>query len=101
MPFDSKISGDKFRRGLIIDKRRGNIIKIDRHKYVRKVYHGLEELSTQTRKSTYSQQVASFTENHYVNIDTIFLLVGKCIFPLIKLLLEVSPDRCCSVCSFG
>ena len=38
---DFKYSADSFRRGLIIDRARGNVIKIDRHKYVRKVYHAL------------------------------------------------------------
>ena len=33
---------ERFRRGLIIDKKRGNVLKIDRHKYVRKVFHGTE-----------------------------------------------------------
>ena len=28
-------------RGLTIDKKRGNILKIDRHKYVKLAYHGL------------------------------------------------------------
>jgi len=34
---DFKYSADSFRRGLIIDRARGNVIKVDRHKYVRKV----------------------------------------------------------------
>jgi HAD superfamily 5'-nucleotidase-like hydrolase len=76
-----KYDKDAFRRGLIIDKNRGNILKIDRHKYVRKVYHGLShELSTDERKKTYGQQVASFTESNYVNIDTLFLLIDAILF---------------------
>lgn len=68
---------DRFRRGLIIDKKRGNVIKIDRHKYVRTVFHGLRELSSDEKKNIYSKQFSSFKESTYVNIDTIFLLVGK------------------------
>jgi hypothetical protein len=32
--------GTSFRRGLVIDKERGNVIKMDRHKYVRQVRKG-------------------------------------------------------------
>lgn len=85
-------SADKFRRGLIIDKRRGNIIKIDRHKYVRKVYHGLEEVTAAIRKSIYSQQVASFTESHYANIDTMFLLVDAVLFTYLVDFHDRHPD---------
>ena len=38
------------RRGLIIDKRLGNIIKVDRHKYCRVAYHGSRRLNTEQRK---------------------------------------------------
>ncbi|RYH29483.1 hypothetical protein EON65_08305 [archaeon] len=69
-------SCDKFRRGLIIDKQRGNVLKVDRHKYPRKVYHGLQEVSSKERHK-YRGHVTTFAESNYVNIDTIFLLVGK------------------------
>ena len=41
-------------RGLTIDKQRGNILKIDRHKYVKVAYHGFRELSRQERRAVYS-----------------------------------------------
>lgn len=70
-----------FRRGLIIDKKRGNVLKIDRHKYVRKAYHGLsQEISSKDRKEIYSKQVATFTESNYVNIDTLFHPVDAVLF---------------------
>ncbi|KAH8061169.1 5'-nucleotidase [Aureococcus anophagefferens] len=37
-------------RGLVIDKRHGNILKMDRHKYVRVAFHGTRELSPDERK---------------------------------------------------
>ncbi len=74
---------DRFRRGLIIDKKRGNVIKIDRHKYVRTVYHGLRELSSDEKKNIYSKQFSSFKESTYANIDTIFLLVGKSVLMIL------------------
>lgn len=40
-------------RGLTIDKVRGNVLKIDRHKYVKIAYHGFREMDAQQRDSTY------------------------------------------------
>jgi len=72
-------SVDSARRGLIIDKSKGNILKVDRHKYVRKVFHGLTEMSPEDRKHNYLSafsQMPTFTESNFVNIDTSFLFIG-------------------------
>ena len=37
-------------RGLVIDKKRGNLIKLDTHKYVEVAYHGLTEIPREKRK---------------------------------------------------
>ncbi len=67
--------------GLIIDIKRGNFLKVDRHKYVRKAYHGLDELTASERKSVYSKEVTTFTtDSNYVNIDTLFLLIDALLF---------------------
>ena len=73
----------KFQRGLLIDKQRGNIIKIDRHKYVRKAFHGSKELTREERKNTYHSsfgQSVQFSESNFVNIDTIFLVIDAMLF---------------------
>jgi 5'-nucleotidase len=76
--FNFKYDGTAFRRGLIIDKKRGNILQVDRHKYVRKAYHGMTyEIPSKERKAIYSKQVTSFTENNFVNIDTLFHPIGE------------------------
>lgn len=41
-------------RGLTIDKKRGNILKIDRHKYVKLAYHGFAPLTQEQRLGTYN-----------------------------------------------
>ena len=64
----------RWTRGLIMDTLRGNFLKIDRHKYVRVAYHGLERMSSTTRKLLYSRtfnKVMSFSEKHFVNMDTL------------------------------
>jgi len=70
-------------RGLIIDTQRGNFLKIDRHKYVRVAYHGFDPISSTTRKFIYSRTfnvVPSFSEKHFVNMDTLFQLVDAHLF---------------------
>lgn len=46
-------------RGLIIDKKRGNILKMDRHKYVKMAFHGFNKLSREERLATYALQRVS------------------------------------------
>lgn len=41
-------------RGLTIDKKRGNILKIDRHKYVKLAHHGFAPLTHEQRLSVYN-----------------------------------------------
>jgi len=72
-----------FRRGLVIDKERGNVIKMDRHKYVRQAYHGFSPLAPAVRKELYmasSEHIPLYTESTFVNIDTLFLLVDAYLF---------------------
>ena len=46
-------------RGLIIDKKRGNVLKMDRHKYVKIAFHGFKQLSREERLATYALQRVS------------------------------------------
>lgn len=73
----------RFRRGLVLDKRRGNIIKMDRYKYVRVAYHGSRQLSKSERQAVYREnldQQPSYTGREYVNCDTLFHLVDAALF---------------------
>ena len=63
-------------RGLVVDKQRGNILKLDRHKNVRQAMHGFKELDEAHRHSIYNKDVLSYSENTFVNIDSVYLLVG-------------------------
>ena len=77
--YDSKL----FTRGLVIDKNRGNFLKMDRHKYVRQVYHGLTPLTRQQRKDiflTSYSQMPTYAESDFINIDTMFLLIDALLF---------------------
>lgn len=62
-------------RGLVIDKKRGNILKMDRHRYVKVAYHGFRELSSVERKKIYDvENVIIYEEPNFALIDTVFSL---------------------------
>ncbi|KAG6624908.1 5'-nucleotidase domain-containing protein 4-like isoform X1 [Carya illinoinensis] len=69
-------------RGLVLDKRRGNILKMDRHKYVKVAYHGFRELSKEEKVGTYGNTLLrdSFDEPDYALIDTLFSLAEAYLF---------------------
>ena len=64
-------------RGLVVDKKRGNVLKMDRHKYVKVARHGFEPLTTERRIETYcanSAKADQFSGPEYANVDTLFAL---------------------------
>ncbi|EKX41962.1 hypothetical protein GUITHDRAFT_112094 [Guillardia theta CCMP2712] len=65
-----------FQRGLIIDKERGNIIKMDRHHYVKVAFHGMRAMEKEERLAVYgSQSQKDFSDSeNFANIDTLFSL---------------------------
>lgn len=68
-------------RGLIIDKRRGNILKMDRHRYVKVAFHGFQELSSEERKKMYDvENVITYEEPDFALIDTVFSLAEALLF---------------------
>lgn len=69
-------------RGLVLDKKRGNILKMDRHKYVKVAYHGFTELSKEEKVGTYGYTLTrdSFDEPDYALIDTLFSLAEAYLF---------------------
>ncbi|OIT21396.1 PREDICTED: 5'-nucleotidase domain-containing protein 4 isoform X1 [Nicotiana attenuata] len=69
-------------RGLVLDKKRGNILKMDRHKYVKVAYHGFREMSKEDKVATYGNTLLrdSFDEPDYALIDTLFSLAEAYLF---------------------
>ncbi|MCO5611335.1 hypothetical protein L7F22_065588 [Adiantum nelumboides] len=69
-------------RGLVVDKKRGNILKMDRHKYVKVAYHGFQEMSREDRLATYCNTLTreSYDEPDYALIDTLFSLAEAYLF---------------------
>lgn len=60
-------------RGLVIDRRKGNIIKMNYHKYVTRAFHGRKELSREQMEIYRNGQV-NLSASRYVSVDTLFHL---------------------------
>ncbi|KAL3022757.1 hypothetical protein AAZX31_04G031400 [Glycine max] len=82
-------------RGLVLDKKRGNILKMDRHKYVKVAYHGFRELSKEDKVGTYGNTLVrdSFDEPDYALIDTLFSLAEAYLFAQLVDFKDCNPDK--------
>lgn len=72
-----------YQRGLVLDKKRGNVLKMDRHKYVKVAYHGLTPLDSVERKAVYAgsfETQEQFYPPAFASIDTAFMLVDVSLF---------------------
>ncbi len=67
-------------RGLVIDRRLGNVLKMDRHGYVGQVYHGFQPLDKEARRGHYSQKRINLSQKRYVWVDTLFALPEAVMF---------------------
>lgn len=61
-------------RGLVVDTWKGNVLKIDAHRYVGKGYHGFKELSDDARKAYRDETIRLNDNSRYALIDTLFAL---------------------------
>lgn len=85
-----------FPRGLVIDVERGNIIKADRHKYVRVACHGRRVLSSAERKEAYRpsfEGVPGFSGSNWVKLDTLFQAVDAELFSQLVDLKDRKPQQ--------
>ncbi|XP_042493669.1 5'-nucleotidase domain-containing protein 4-like isoform X2 [Macadamia integrifolia] len=82
-------------RGLVLDKKRGNILKMDRHKYVKVAYHGLREISKEDKIANYGNTLIrnSFDEPDYALIDTLFALPESYLFAQLVDLKDNNPEK--------
>ncbi len=61
-------------RGLVVDKKLGNLIKLDRYKYVTDAYHGTRRLGYEERKASYSNRRLDLADPAFHNLDTLFTI---------------------------
>ncbi|MFT3916225.1 MAG: HAD-IG family 5'-nucleotidase [Anaeromyxobacteraceae bacterium] len=75
-------------RGLVMDRQRGNIFKMDRHNHVGRAYHGRRPLSYDELKRVYRDEKIHLSSPRFAWIDTLFALPEACIYAEVIGLLE-------------
>src|SRR5690606_16040795 len=61
-------------RGLLVDKKTGNVLKMDRYKYVKKAYHGMRPLELDERRRLYHAKRIRPATRRYHWVDTLYAL---------------------------
>lgn len=67
-------------RGLLIDRKLGNVLKMDRHRYVKKAYHGMRELTREERHQHYHSRPVRVGSERYHWVDTLYALSEVAVF---------------------
>jgi 5'-nucleotidase len=67
-------------RGLLIDRKLGNVLKMDRYRYVKKAYHGMRELSREERQEHYHARPLRTGSERYHWVDTLYALSEVAVF---------------------
>ena len=67
-------------RGLFIDKKAGNVLKMDRYRYVKRAYHGMRELTREERRELYHTKRIKVASKRYHWVDTLYALSEVAVF---------------------
>ncbi len=82
---------DSVVRGLIVDRARGNILKVNGHKYVKVAYHGYSKLTKEERYKLYNHE--SFKAQDFLSVDTFFALSEVQLFLEIVDYMDKNPGK--------
>lgn len=82
---------DSVIRGLMVDRKRGNLLKVDAHKYVKVAMHGRTILGKQERHRLYNSE--SFRPQDFLSIDTFFALSEVQLFTEIVDYMQKNPGK--------
>jgi HAD superfamily 5'-nucleotidase-like hydrolase len=80
-------------RGLLVDKKRGNVIKMDAFKDVTRAYHGRRRLTGDERRRVYRSRQPRLVAENFVSVDTLFHLPEVYLFLTLVDLLEARSRR--------
>ncbi len=80
-------------RGLVVDKRLGNVLKIDQYSYVTRGYHGNRLIPSEDRKRLYRNSRIRLSSDKYMSIDTLFGLPEAALFLQLVDYFETPPNR--------
>lgn len=76
LPFDYDLAI----RGLVIDRRMGNLLKVSRHGAIRAAFHGTKALDFATQKAAYASTYIDLRDSRYSSVDTAFSISTATLF---------------------
>ena len=59
-------------RGLVVDRKKGNLLKLNRHSAIRASYHGLSPVDFKTQQKMYKSTYIDLSDSSYMAVDTTF-----------------------------
>lgn len=59
-------------RGLVVDRKKGNLLKLNRHSAIRASYHGLQAIDFKAQNKMYKSTYIDLSDNEYLAVDTTF-----------------------------
>lgn len=77
---DLEFHFDRAIRGLVIDKVRGNVLKLSRHSAIRVSYHGLKPIDFRTQTKLYKSIYIDLRDPNYDTVDTTFSIAFAGLF---------------------
>src|SRR5207249_1669153 len=75
-------------RGLVVDKKRGNLLKMDYFNFVSRGHHGIRELRSEERERAYRSSRIRLGHENYSSVDTLFHLPEVYLFVSVIEMLE-------------
>ncbi len=84
---------DRAIRGLIIDKAKGNTLKLSRHSAIRVSYHGLKPIDYREQGRLYKSVYIDLRDSNFVSIDTAFSIAHAALFMQLVDLRDAQADN--------
>ncbi len=79
-------------RGLVIDRQKGNTLKLNRHSAIRASNHGLKSIDFKTQQKIYKSTYIDLSDKQYMAVDTAFSISLATLFSQIVEIKENQPD---------
>lgn len=83
---------DQAIRGLVIDRKKGNLLKVNRHSAIRASFHGTQAIDFKAQQKMYKSTYIDLSDNDYMAVDTTFSISLAILFAQIVDLKENRSD---------
>ncbi|MGE0631083.1 MAG: HAD-IG family 5'-nucleotidase [Pseudobdellovibrionaceae bacterium] len=88
LPFDNNFAV----RGLAVDKKHGNLLKVNRHSAIRASFHGTKVIDFKTQQKLYKSTYIDLSDKEYMAVDTAFSLSLATLYAQLVDLKDANPE---------